>query len=79
MNREELKSFLSQIKPDRWDCDILCEMIDNLTDEDIMGLLSENRSCMTCKRVDKCKLANDIRDNYGLKLKEMCFYCWEQK
>ena len=39
----------------------------------------ENRSCANCKRVDKCKLANDVVKNFGTKLKEQCFYCWESK
>lgn len=39
----------------------------------------QNRSCANCKRVNKCKLANDVRDKFGTKLKEQCFYCWESK
>lgn len=39
----------------------------------------KNRSCANCKRVDKCKLANDVVNNFGTKLKEQYFYCWESK
>lgn len=39
----------------------------------------ENRSCANCKRVDKCKLASDVVNSFGTKLKEQCFYCWESK
>ena len=39
----------------------------------------ENRSCSNCKRVNSCKLASDVVDNFGTKLREQWFYCWEQK
>lgn len=39
----------------------------------------KNKSCANCKRVNNCKLANDIVDNFGTKLKEQYFYCWELK
>ena len=81
MTKKTLKNFLLQIKPDRWDCDILCEMIDNLTDEDIMGLLSENISC------DGCKHLSSREENLKHScLIEVCRTCsrnnndnWEQK
>lgn len=40
---------------------------------------SENTSCLRCSYLEKCKLANDIKDNFGLKLKEMSFYCFKGK
>lgn len=39
----------------------------------------EDKSCLTCKFVHNCKLANDVKTQFGTKLKEQCFYCWKAK
>ena len=39
----------------------------------------EDKSCLTCKFVHNCKLANEVRKQFGTKLKEQCFYCWKAK
>lgn len=44
-----------------------------------MNGFREEVSCLNCKHNDKCKLAQDIKVNFGLKLKEMCFYCFDIK
>ena len=38
-----------------------------------------NRSCSNCKKVLFCKRAEEITLNYGFKLSEISFSCWEQK
>ena len=39
----------------------------------------KDKSCLTCKFVHNCKLANDVKTQFGTKLKEQCFYCWKAK
>lgn len=39
----------------------------------------EYKSCLTCNLVHDCKFANEVRKQFGTKLKEQCFYCWESK
>lgn len=54
--------------------------IDTAIDEAIAELKAlENRSCQNCKKVLFCKIADDTKNNFGFKLKEMCFNCWESK
>lgn len=52
MTRETLKEYLMQIHPHRWQPEILCELIDVMTDKDILGLLSTNFKCCNCKHFD---------------------------
>lgn len=61
MTRESIKEFLMQIEladspNNRWKPEILCEMIDNCTDKDLLGLMTskiyddfESRTCESCK------------------------------
>ena len=44
-----------------------------------MNEFREEVSCLNCKHNDNCNLAIAIKDNFGLKLKEMCFHCFEIK
>ena len=54
MTRDGLKAYLVQItQSDRWDPDILCLMLDAVSDEDILGLIKTPRICSNCKFYDK--------------------------
>lgn len=44
-----------------------------------MNKFKEEISCLRCKHLENCKLANNVKEKFGLKLKEMCFYCFESK
>jgi len=63
MTRDSLKVYLMQITQSddpvasRWDPNILCEMIDIVHDEDILGLIKTPRICSNCKfsKLDKNK------------------------
>ena len=71
MTRASIKEFLMQITQadkdtlaSRWMPEILCEMIDNTTDEDLLGLL-EHRVCENCVFLHKPDLTENI------------YRCWE--
>ena len=53
MTKETLKEYISQIKPDRWDCDILCELIDVVTDEDLIEMLE--KKVISLEKAEKAK------------------------
>ena len=41
--------------------------------------LETKESCATCKKKLLCKKAENIKLNWGFKLSEMWFNCWESK
>lgn len=55
--------------------------IDTVIDEAIVELeeLEIKESCSSCKNKLLCKKAENIKLNWGFKLSEMWFNCWESK
>lgn len=41
--------------------------------------IKENRSCQNCKKSIICKIVDETKNNFGFKLSEMWFNCWESK
>ena len=55
MTRESIKEYLRQIESagedslaSRWSPEVLCDLIDMVTDDDLMGMVSQ-RTCKNCK------------------------------
>jgi hypothetical protein len=44
-----------------------------------MNEFREEVSCMRCKLECKCKLVELVREQTGLRSREMCFYCFVPK
>lgn len=39
----------------------------------------EERSCMRCKNVNNCSLCENVKDDTGMKLREMSFFCFQKR
>lgn len=65
MTRETVKDYLRQIENEnenteflsnRWKPEILCDLIDVMSDEDVLGLLNVKRICENCTHKEECQI-----------------------